>query len=265
MAGHITYDLFKYYCNDYLMDIDYCLYKAFYQAMSHNQAIQLTDLFDKRLELDVVILQRNEIGEIEQCSRSVNREADVTPIDKINELSSSPSTYFLNEFTSSKIQEVLPFSLSKDCMTLLEFQHLLIKMNCLLQEYNLSFFGIDPLAEELIPQSVNEEIFVNSSLTFLLHQLLQNSCVVLGQLVPDWLHALVIYTPQLFSFQDRVSFMFLSFIHLFTYRNSYAFDPMTSYMALYDRKEWQNLRILQNIQPVLSFFLLSYLVNQTGC
>ena len=121
MAGHLTYDIFKYYCNDYLMNIDYCLYKAFYQAMSHNQAIQLTDLFGNQIELDVVVLQRNEIGEIEQCARSVNREADITPIDKINELSSSPSTYFLNEFTSSKIQDELPSSLSKECTNLVEF------------------------------------------------------------------------------------------------------------------------------------------------
>ena len=33
---------------------------------------------------------------------------------------------------------------------------------------------------------------------------------------------------------------------------------MTSYTALYDRKEWHNINILQNIQPV-SFFLISFL------
>lgn len=199
------------------MEFDYCLYKTIIMAMlAENPRTTLIEPFKGIVTLDVVVLQPNEIGEIPMVSRLVNQTVDTTPIEKMEELSQIPSLFYLSDLGgySTRKEKGEKSGINPESLILLEFLRFLCSINHYLEEY-LPFLvasSLTPFLTDYKVQSVSTDLFLNRSLTHTLHNLLQNSCVVMGRLLPEWLYCMVDYVPQLFSLKDRLAMMFHIFL-----------------------------------------------------
>lgn len=187
--------------------------------LAENPKTSLIEPFRDTVTLDVIVLQPNEIGEIPMISRLVNRTVDVTPIEKMDELSQIPSLFYLSDLKgySARKEKGEKSDIDSESLVLLEFLRFLCSVNHYLEEY-LPFLvasSLTPFLTEYKVQSVPFSLFLNRSLTHILHQLLQNSCIVMGRLLPEWLCCMIDFVPHLFSLDDRIammSFMSLCFI-----------------------------------------------------
>lgn len=210
----MEFKVLRFYYHNRLIEFDYCLYKTIIKAMlDENTNTSLIEPFKDTVTLDVIVLQPNEIGEIPMVSRLVNQTVDTTPIERMEELSQIPSLFYLSDLGgySTRKEKGEKSGIDSECLVLLEFLRFLCSINHYLEEY-LPFLvasSLTPFLKEYKVQSVSTCLFLNRSLTHTLHNLLQNSCVVMGRLLPEWLCCMVDYVPQLFSLKDRLAMMFL--------------------------------------------------------
>lgn len=191
---------------------NYCAYRTAYDLLKKkNPDVQLTSPYEKVIPIKFYCLHTEEMH-VEPVAHSVNKVVDITPITDIPELNQSSTLFFLTSLFD--FEDQLPNDLSIDIpnhsIQLLHLLHLLMQLNLILMNYSCS--NIFSLSREspfdlLAITPVEESAFVNIQLSAYLNELLQNSCVVVGKLVPEWINYVLNITPFSFSFVDRISYL----------------------------------------------------------
>ena len=249
------YPFFRFRINHCHVDFAFSVYHSVISAvLAYSPSTSLDYPFTHDIDVDLTLLYEHEFPSAPP--HPINQKVSFTPVTAMPELVFDASSALCAELkvTSRVGHTFCALSLSDTAVTLAATLASCFALHSYIAHYGTSYLWPEsetpleavtignvekeaakeePTATAPVFHQLDSASFVNTALDALLVDLLSDSCVVLGRLLPAWLETALFTMPMLFSFATRKLYLYPRRIIL-TCSDCYAFDAYTSYTNLCD-------------------------------
>ena len=181
------------------------VYNTFYSVLIRaNPLAKYSSPFDV-YDIDLTVLREEQFPSCFDNQVMVNQKAEIMNIEEVEELNEKPPQ-FLEKVLSdqSSIPNLYDTGIAHNGCILILVERLVYRLNEHLQEYGTSYLWPNSSPEIT---SFSTQTHVHTGLCCFLHNVLQNSFLILTCNYPSWITALLHLIPEAFSVHERHDYL----------------------------------------------------------